>query len=309
MTAPRVIRTVAEMRRAVAEFRDFRNAEGTAPGVSRSVGFVPTMGYLHEGHASLLRRARRENGLVVLSVFVNPLQFGPGEDFERYPRDEKRDLEVAAACGADIAFLPSASEMYPNPPLARVTVGEITGKLCGRSRPGHFDGVATVVAKLFNIVQPDRAYFGLKDAQQVAVVTQMARDLNMPVEIVPCPTVREPDGLALSSRNVYLNGEERAQATILYRTLLRAREWIAEGADADRLRNRMKRSIAESPLADTDYAEVVAWPGLADPPAGRPLRDLGEPLLVALAVRFGKTRLIDNMIFTPEEVAATCSGK
>jgi pantoate--beta-alanine ligase len=309
MSAPRVIRTIAEMRKVVADFRMSPKAEGKEPGVSGSVGFVPTMGYLHEGHASLLRRARQENGLVVLSVFVNPLQFGPGEDFERYPRDEKRDLEVAAACGVDIAFLPSADEMYPNPPLARVTVGEITGKLCGKSRPGHFDGVATVVTKLFNIVRPDRAYFGLKDAQQVAVVTQMVRDLNLPVEIVPCPTVREADGLALSSRNVYLGSREREQATILYRTLQRAGEWIAEGADAAELRGRMRRSIAESPIADTDYAEVVTWPDLADPPEGRPLRELDAPLLVALAVRFGKTRLIDNVIINPKEVTATCSGK
>jgi pantoate--beta-alanine ligase len=306
MSAPRVVRDIGEMRRIVAEFR----ASASAPGADRrsTVGFVPTMGYLHEGHASLLRRARDENNFVVLSVFVNPLQFGPREDFDRYPRDEARDLAVAAACGVDAVFMPPADVMYPSPPLTRVTVGKITERLCGASRPGHFDGVATVVTKLFHIVQPDRAYFGMKDAQQVAVVTQMVNDLNMAVEVIPCPTVREPDGLALSSRNVYLNPEERRQATVLYRTLQRAPGWIAAGADAASLRERLLDSLAESPLAVVDYAEVVTWPDLAPPPDGRPLRELGVPLLVALAVKFGQTRLIDNVLINPAEVTDPCSG-
>lgn len=306
MSGLRVVRDIGEMRKIVADFR--ASAVRCTAERERTVGFVPTMGYLHEGHASLLRRARDENGLVVLSVFVNPLQFGPREDFDRYPRDEARDLAVAAACGVDVVFMPSISVMYPSPPLTRVAVGSLTDRLCGASRPGHFDGVATVVTKLFHIVQPDRAYFGMKDAQQVAVITQMVKDLDFPVEVVPCPTVREPDGLALSSRNVYLNPEERRQATILYRTLQRAPAWIAEGADAAKLRERLLDSLAESPLAVVDYAEAVTWPDLAPPPEGRPLRELGVPILVALAVKFGQTRLIDNVLINPAEVTEACSG-
>jgi len=294
-SAPLVVRTIADVRSAVDKYR--REA-----GPDAKVGLVPTMGYLHEGHASLMRRSAAENGLTVLSVFVNPLQFGPNEDFDRYPRDEARDRAVAAEAGADVLFLPDVSEMYPRRPVTSVLVREITDRLCGASRPGHFDGVGTVVSKLFNIVRPDRAYFGMKDAQQVAVVTRMTEDLNFPVEIVPCPIVRDPDGLAMSSRNVYLSPEERSQALVLSRTLGQVRGWIeADGAlTASGLIARIERQICEQPLADIDYVSVLTYPDL-QPPDDAPLRTSASraPLLVALAVRFGRTRLIDNVLLTP----------
>ncbi|WP_019534025.1 pantoate--beta-alanine ligase [Paenibacillus ginsengihumi] len=282
----KVIRSIAELRNALKEERAAR------PGLA--VGFVPTMGYLHEGHASLLKAARQSCDTVVLSIFVNPLQFGPGEDYETYPRDEQRDLAVAEAEGADYAFLPSVAEMYPSPTKTKVTVGQVTERLCGASRPGHFDGVATVVTKLLNIVQPDRAFFGMKDAQQVAVIQQMTLDLNLPVEIVPCPTLREADGLARSSRNVYLSEEERKQAVVLYEALSLARS-LAEAdrqMTAEELKRHIEAKISSAPLARIDYAEVLAYPSLE--PVGK-LAEAGR-VIVALAVKFGRTRLIDNMI-------------
>ncbi|MBB6735464.1 pantoate--beta-alanine ligase [Cohnella zeiphila] len=294
-TGPRIVRTIADVRAAVNEYR-------AAAGAGATVGLVPTMGYLHEGHASLMRRSASENGLTVLSVFVNPLQFGPNEDFDRYPRDEERDRAVAAEAGADVLFMPSVGEMYPRKPLTSVLVSEVTSRLCGASRPGHFDGVGTVVSKLFNIVGPDRAYFGMKDAQQVAVVTRMAEDLNVPVEIVPCPIVRDPDGLAMSSRNVYLTAEEREQALVLSRTLAQVPGWLADdaGLTSDLLKQRMEQLVRRMPLADIEYAEVLTYPDLL-PPGEAPLREAAakERLLVALAVRFGRTRLIDNILLTP----------
>lgn len=292
--APVVIRTIAELRRAVKAYR-------VRAGEAASVGLVPTMGYLHDGHASLLRSSARDNGLTVLSIFVNPLQFGPNEDFERYPRDEERDLALAAASGANIAFLPEVSEMYPRPVATQVSVSGVTERLCGASRPGHFDGVGVVVTKLFNIVQPDRAYFGLKDAQQVAVVERMASDLNQPVEIVPCPIVREADGLALSSRNVYLSAEERREALSLSRTVARVPAWIAEGMTAEQLKEAVREGIAASPLADIDYVDVLAYPSLQPTAAEGPLTGCRERLLVAVAVRFGRTRLIDNILIPAAE--------
>jgi pantoate--beta-alanine ligase len=259
------------------------------------------MGYMHEGHASLIRRSVQENGLTVVSIFVNPLQFGPNEDFERYPRDEKRDLAVARQAGADLVFMPSVSEMYPEPTKTTVRIAELTEGLCGASRPGHFDGVGTVVCKLFNIVQPDRAYFGLKDAQQVAVIAQMTADLNIPVEIVPCPIVREEDGLAMSSRNVYLSPEERRQALILSQTLAQVPGWINEGMNAAELNMRIRGRIRTQPLADIDYVETVTYPDLNPPSPDMPLRESRQPVLVALAVKFGNTRLIDNVLLYPEE--------
>jgi len=232
----------------------------------------------------------------VLSVFVNPLQFGPNEDFDRYPRDEKRDLAVASEAGANLVFMPDVKEMYPRPSQTSILIGGITDRLCGASRPGHFDGVGVVVSKLFNLVQPDRAYFGLKDAQQVAVVTRMAEDLNVPVEIVPCPIVRDADGLALSSRNVYLTPEEREQALVLSRTLRLVPEWIREGLTASELTDRMKRRIREMPLADIDYVEALTYPDLLPPEESAPLASSPASLLVAVAVRFGRTRLIDNIL-------------
>lgn len=292
---PTVIRNIADLRKEIADFRR-RSPEGS------TVGFVPTMGYLHAGHASLLQRSSAENGLTVLSVFVNPLQFGPNEDLDKYPRDEQRDLAVAAQSGADIVFMPDVREMYPGKMLTGVTVSEITDRLCGASRPGHFDGVATVVTKLLNIVQPDRAYFGLKDAQQVAVVARMVEDLNIPVEIVPCPIQRESDGLALSSRNVYLSDEERAQALVLSRALSQVPDLIRSGMTADQLKASLSAQIAAEPLADIDYVDVVTYPDLEPPASDAPLRQTDKPLLAAVAVRFGKTRLIDNMLLYPAEV-------
>lgn len=269
----------------------------------RSIGFVPTMGFLHEGHASLLRQARSENEVTVLSIFVNPLQFGPNEDLDRYPRDEERDLAVARETRTDIVFIPSVQEMYPEKPLTMVFVSQITEKLCGASRPGHFDGVGTVVSKLFHLVQPEKAYFGMKDAQQVAVIQQMVNDLNFPVDIVACPIVREPDGLALSSRNVYLGAEHRRQAVVLSKTLKEAEEWIAKpGMTVERLTEMVKGRIGEASEAVLDYAELLYYPGLQAPDGMATVRELNQPLLLALAVRFGSTRLIDNRLFEATEV-------
>jgi pantoate--beta-alanine ligase len=289
-----IARTVDEVRSAIREVKELIRKEGREP----SVGFVPTMGYLHEGHASLMRRAHEECEITVLSIFVNPLQFGPNEDFSRYPRDEARDLKLAEENGVDVAFLPDVSAMYPNPVKTRVTVSGVTELLCGASRPGHFDGVGLVVSKLFNIVQPDKAYFGLKDAQQVAVIEQMTADLSIPVDIVPCPIIREPDGLALSSRNVYLSDKERRQALVLSQSLERTGGWLKESHwDFRQVKARIENYIRKSELADIDYVELMEYPSI------RPVYDMkreeleGSRILVALAVRFGKTRLIDNRLF------------
>lgn len=267
-------------------------------------GFVPTMGYLHEGHASLLREARRNNDLVVLSIFVNPIQFGPNEDFERYPRDEAKDLQLAEQEGVDAVFLPSVEEMYPAQTLTKITVSQqLTGGLCGASRPGHFDGVTTVVSKLFHIVEPERAYFGQKDAQQVAVITQMVKDLNMPVQIVPCPIRREEDGLALSSRNVYLAPAEREAALVLSRQLLHVQELINEGGTltAGEAKEALLHAFTAEPLAEVDYVEVVRFPGLQPLGDSERIAQDGE-VLVAVAVKFGSTRLIDNVILSKKGV-------
>ncbi|WP_284640164.1 pantoate--beta-alanine ligase [Paenibacillus silviterrae] len=283
-----VIRAVQELRESI---RTLRAAKAGA-----TIGFVPTMGYLHQGHASLLEAARAQCDLVVLSIFVNPLQFGPNEDFDKYPRDEERDLAVAKDAGADIVFFPQVQEMYPKPTKTKVTVEGVTERLCGASRPGHFDGVATVVTKLFNIVQPDLAYFGMKDAQQVAVIEQMVHDLNMPVTIVPRPTLREADGLALSSRNVYLNEEERKQALVLSQSLRMAEELLggssASSVTPSQVVDAVRSHIETAPLAVIDYAELLAYPSL------EPVESLKQVdrVILALAVKFGKTRLIDNTI-------------
>ncbi|ABO67464.1 MULTISPECIES: pantoate--beta-alanine ligase [Geobacillus] len=257
----------------------------------KTIGFVPTMGYLHEGHAALIDRARQENDIVVLSVFVNPLQFGPNEDFARYPRDFERDRHIAEQHGVDVLFHPEAGEMYPGPLTVQVVVKARTDVLCGRSRPGHFDGVATVLTKLFHIVMPDRAYFGLKDAQQVAVVDGLIRDFNFPIELVPVPTVREADGLAKSSRNVYLSPQEREEAPALYQAL-RAAAAAVDGGErsADAIRRLVKEHIEAHTHAEIDYVEVCSYPDLA------PLETLHGTVLVAVAVRFASARLIDNII-------------
>lgn len=278
------INTIAEMREQIQAAR----MQG------KRIGIVPTMGYLHEGHLSLVRAAREKCDVVVMSIFVNPLQFGPNEDFDRYPRDLERDRTLAEQAGVDVLFTPDVSEMYPRKILTNISVSNVTNPLCGRSRPGHFDGVATVVMKLFQIVQPDYAFFGQKDAQQVAVVTQMVQDLNVPVQIVPCPIIREADGLAMSSRNVYLTPEERAQALVLSHSLSLAEKWLREGVTIEEVRSRVMDIISEKPLAAIDYVEILSYPEL------EPLEQAvsGTTLILALAVRFGKTRLIDNWIGT-----------
>lgn len=269
----------------IAEARAVRRA---LPG---TWGFVPTMGYLHEGHLSLVRRARAENDRVAVSIFVNPTQFGPHEDYARYPRDLERDLRLLEPLGVDLVFIPSVEEMYPPGFQTWVIVEEVSRPLEGASRPGHFRGVATVVAKLFNILQPDRAYFGQKDAQQTVVIRRMVQDLNIPVEIVICPTVREPDGLAMSSRNSYLNPEERRAATVLFRALQAAKARYEAGErDAERLREAMREVIRAEPLARIDYVSV------AHPETLQELERVEGPALLSLAVYIGTTRLIDNLM-------------
>lgn len=254
-----------------------------------SVGFVPTMGYLHEGHLALVRHARTETLTVIASIFVNPTQFGPQEDFATYPRDPERDLALLEKENVGVVFMPSAQEMYPDGFSSSVAVEGITERLEGKPRPGHFMGVTTVVAKLFNIVQPDRAYFGQKDAQQLAVIRKMVSDLDMNLEIVAVPTVREPDGLAMSSRNGYLTPEERKAAPVLWKALCLARgHWENGEKDAARLRQEMTTLIERETFAQIEYVSI------ADPETLEELTQIAEPALVSLAVRIGGTRLIDN---------------
>lgn len=255
-----------------------------------TVGFVPTMGYLHQGHLALVQRARTENSALVVSIYVNPAQFGPREDFAGYPRELDRDLRLLQEAKADIIFIPSDAEMYPPGFSSWVDVGKVTELLEGASRPGHFRGVTTIVAKLFNIVRPSRAYFGQKDAQQVAVIKRMVADLDMPVEIVVVPTARESDGLAMSSRNVYLSPEERRAATVLFKALTLARQLRRGGAkDTEEIRQQMTSLIHKEPLAQIDYVSI------ADGETFEELNFIDRPALASLAVRIGKTRLIDNM--------------
>jgi pantoate--beta-alanine ligase len=255
-----------------------------------TVGFVPTLGFLHEGHLALVKRAKAENPTVIVSIYVNPTQFGPREDFGAYPRDLDRDLELLRREGVDIVFVPSDDEMYPPEFSSWVDVEKVTERLEGATRPAHFRGVATVVAKLFNIVQPTRAYFGQKDAQQVVVIKRMVADLNMGTEVVVVPTVRESDGLAMSSRNIYLDPKERQAATILFKALTLARQLRQGGEkDAEKIRRQMISLIQEEPLAQIDYVSI------ADDETLEELNLLDRPAMASLAVRIGKTRLIDNM--------------
>lgn len=263
----------------------------------KEIGFVPTMGALHEGHLSLVRRAKKENDIVVVSIFVNPIQFGPQEDFERYPRDIEGDSEKLKNEDVDILFLPEIKDMYPDGYKTYVEVKEISQRLCGAFRPGHFTGVATVVAKLFNIVRPRRAYFGLKDYQQSVIIKKMVEDLNMDIEIITCPTVREPDGLAMSSRNLYLKPDERRAATVIYRTLTGVSELIKSGErNVAHIKEFMKRSLLSEPLVSSiDYA------GLYDPDTLDELIELKDRILVAIALRIGTTRLIDNLVLYTQQ--------
>jgi pantoate--beta-alanine ligase len=255
------------------------------------VGFVPTMGYLHEGHISLVKRAQAENASVVVSIFVNPTQFGPQEDFKNYPRNTNRDLGMLEPF-TDVVFMPSDSEMYPDRYNTWVEVDALTSQLEGASRPGHFRGVSTVVTKLFNIVQPDKTYFGQKDAQQLLVIKKMAADLNMNLEVIACPTLREPDGLAMSSRNIYLTPEQRKAAPVLYKALMLARDkWSKGEKDAAKIREEMEKLIRKEPLADIVYVSIADALTLKEFP-----QLMQKPALVSMAVKFGKTRLIDNII-------------
>jgi pantoate--beta-alanine ligase len=275
-----VVTTIAEVRAAVADAR----RRGL------TVGFVPTMGALHEGHAALVRAARRETGFVVVSVFVNPTQFGPAEDFAKYPRTLEADQKVCADAGADLIFAPAVGEMYPERSVTFVEVTELQDVLCGASRPGHFRGVCTVVLKLFNIVRPDVAVFGAKDFQQARVIAQMVRDLNVPVRVQVEPTVREADGLALSSRNRYLSAEQRAAAPAIYRALQAVRSRALSGeTDVAKLEAALQAELAAIPGARVDYARLL------DADALRPLAALDRPAVAAAAVFLGTTRLIDNI--------------
>ncbi len=274
--------------KTVVSISELRTARAALPA---PVGLVPTMGFLHKGHLSLVRRARAECQSVVVSIFVNPTQFGPGEDLEAYPRDIPRDLALLEAEGVDLVWMPTPGIMYPPGYQTTVTVAEVTKPLEGARRPGHFAGVTTVVAKLFNSVQPDKAYFGQKDAQQAVVIRQMALDLNFPLEIVICPIVREPDGLAMSSRNVYLDPAERKAATVLYRALTRARAAFEDGQrDADHLRGLMTATIQAEPLARLQYVSC------ADPTTLAELEGPVDQALLSMAVYVSKTRLIDNFL-------------
>jgi pantoate--beta-alanine ligase len=257
----------------------------------RPLGLVPTMGYLHEGHLSIVRRAHSECASVGVSIFVNPAQFGPKEDLARYPRDLNRDLKMLESAGADVVWAPEAGEVYPPGYQTYIAVEQLALPLEGAVRPGHFRGVATVVAKLFHAFSPERAYFGQKDAQQAAVIQRMAADLNFPLEVVVCPTVREKDGLAMSSRNTYLNTVERRAASVLYRALSAAKTAYLQGErDAERLRSAMRIELALEPLAQTEYTSA------ADPATLEELSLVQNDLLLSMAVRIGKTRLIDNFV-------------
>lgn len=259
----------------------------------KTIGFVPTMGFLHEGHLQLAAEARKNNDIVVMSIFVNPLQFGPNEDFDQYPRDFERDERLAQNAGVDILFYPDHKEMYPDSFSIKVTVQDKIDVLCGEKREGHFDGVATVLIKLFNIVMCDKAYFGLKDAQQVAVVDSLIKDLNIPVELMPVPIVREEDGLAKSSRNVYLNQIEREQATFLYKSLQAAKEQINDGYDnVQEIRQYVMNIIEQNTDGIIDYVDIYSYPNL------KAIEKINGKIIIAVAVKFKKARLIDNIILT-----------
>ncbi|WP_339175896.1 pantoate--beta-alanine ligase [Solibacillus sp. FSL R5-0691] len=278
----KVLTTIAELREVVQMAKYNR----------QSIGLVPTMGYLHEGHLTLAANARKENELVIMSIFVNPTQFGPNEDFESYPRDLPRDTELAKSVGVDYIFAPSVEEMYPHNGGISIRAGRQAHILCGASRPGHFDGVLQVVAKLFNLVQPDRAYFGQKDAQQVAIIQTMVRDYNFPVTIRVVPVVREEDGLAKSSRNVYLTAEERSQAPAIQQGLQLAKRELLESGSVESAIALAKKIIHDNTSGNIDYLMILSYPDLKE------VDDQTEQIVIAAAVHIGKTRLIDNLIFS-----------
>ncbi len=282
---PEVIGTIAAVRSRISAVRKDSEVK---------MGFVPTMGFFHEGHLSLMRAARSECDFVVVSVYVNPAQFEPTEDIDAYPRDFDRDLSLAGSEGIDLVFAPGDDEIYPDGHETVVVPGSVAGDLCGRSRPGHFSGVATVVNKFFNVIQPEIAYFGQKDAQQAAVIKRMVADLNIPVEVRVCPTVRESDGLAKSSRNSYLSVEERAAAPALYQALVAARQAVEAGkTDAAAIKRLMRRTIGQNYLVEFEYARVV------DPETMKAVKIIDGPVLAAVAGKVGQARLIDNLIIQP----------
>lgn len=277
----KILKSITEVRKQINEWK----SEGY------SVGLVPTMGYLHDGHKSLIEKAHSQNNKVIVSIFVNPIQFGPNEDYDKYPRDIEKDSKLCESAGADIIFNPEVSEMYPEEILTSVKLKNLANGLCGAKRPGHFDGVCTVVSKLFNIVNPTRAYFGEKDAQQLAVIKKMVKDLNFDIEVVSCPIVREVDGLAKSSRNTYLSQDERNSALVLNKSLLEAKKEIEKGeTSANKIKDLILSIISSEPVAKVDYVEVVNFNTMKD------TEKILNETLIAIAVYIGKTRLIDNII-------------
>ncbi|MDM8148089.1 pantoate--beta-alanine ligase [Priestia megaterium] len=277
--------------KVITTIKDMQQEMKKEKQLGHSIGFVPTMGYLHEGHATLLGAARTENEVVVLSIFVNPTQFGPNEDFDTYPRDFERDERVAKEANVDYLFYPSVEEMYKSSRSVAITVTDRVDVLCGQKRPGHFDGVATVLTKLFHIVTPDRAYFGKKDAQQVAVVDGLIEDFNFPVELRAVDTVREADGLAKSSRNVYLADKEREEAPVLFKSLQSALQLLESGEKhVEIIKQTIRKEIEQYTSGKVDYIEVYTYPEL------KPIKQAAGKIIVALAVQFSKARLIDNVI-------------
>lgn len=285
----KIVRTIAELDKLLNQ--DEREQQ--------SVGFVPTMGFLHEGHLSLVQEARKQHDLVVMSIFVNPAQFGPGEDFEAYPRDEQRDAELASRVGVAILFMPEPKEMYPNEGDITILPGAQAKVLCGVSRPGHFDGVLKIVLKLFNIVNPDASYFGMKDAQQLAIIESFVRDFNVRTKIVRVPTVREADGLAKSSRNVNLSVNERQEASVIYQALQKGVKMFQEGRSVGEIEREVAMLISTSSSGSVDYVSLLSYPELKN------LDSESEEAILACAVQFEKPRLIDNIIFETKG-CATC---
>jgi pantoate--beta-alanine ligase len=280
-----VITTKLELKQKINEYKDRK----------LTIGFVPTMGFLHEGHLMLIEEARKVNDIVVLSIFVNPLQFGPNEDFDSYPRNIKRDEELAKLAGVDIVFTPSVKEVYPKKPSYTVTVKSRVDVLCGRSREGHFDGVATILTKLFNLIEPNRAYFGMKDAQQVAVIDGLLNEFHFPIQLVAVETIREEDGLAKSSRNVNLNDKERLQAPAIYRSLLAAKDLILQGErKKEKITQLITSSINEETEGNIDYIEILSYPDLEE------IEVISGKCIIAVAVKFTGARLIDNITIEVE---------
>lgn len=279
----KVIRSVQMMQQEMLDLRD------------QQIGYVPTMGFFHEGHTSLMKKAREENDIVVASIFVNPLQFGPNEDFETYPRDEEQDMKLAAQFGIDFLFIPDVQEMYPREMSISMQSKQRVDVLCGRSRPGHFDGVVTVLTKLFHIIQPNKVYFGMKDAQQVAVVDGLITDFNFPIELIGLPTVREENGLAKSSRNVYLSDDEKNEAIWLYKALTNGRQLVVDGEkNPATIINEVKDIIKNKTTGIIDYIELLSYPAL------QPVSEINEQVILAVAVKFKQVRLIDNLLINKD---------